>query len=290
MRGGLSRRTRHYLKEGTIDLGIKDISIDRNVSAEQIRARVLSTLLHEVQHALQQIEGFAQGANVQNEARLFQQRWLDEKTAEEAGQALLPGEGLTDLDRKVLDLDEVHIAERALMNFMRGYDDETASEKSKKLAYNFLKAFTDKAGYELYLRSAGETESRQVQYRQDLDAEARRHEFPFVLPESEANISFGTADYADDRMQATHGLDRFGKPVMDNSGDYAPDDTRIMRALLGGMTPYKRGLERARQLERAKVNADRIERQTGWRRDDLGEWRFKLNRTAAKNLNLESVH
>ena len=137
--------------------------------------------IHEMQHAIQQREGFQRGANprdLKNKAipaklkdvvfkRAMQEMAISNKMRE-LGYPITEGKGLNlslpDVQKKVQEYGE---KDPNLLLLLGEY--RQASEKLKKYPNRF----------EQYTRSAGETEARAVQTRQMMSPEERRATFPF---------------------------------------------------------------------------------------------------------------
>ena len=112
-----------------------------------------STLLHELQHAVQQREGFAKGGSV---------------------------EGMQSLMAKRLDVKSRF--DRALEQFMTTSDPIAKGNAQQEMTHYGLELAklpnADSAG-DAYLKLAGEAEARAVQSRMDMTPEQRRATFPF---------------------------------------------------------------------------------------------------------------
>lgn len=150
----------------------------------------LNALLHEIQHGIQQIEGFAKGGSIESAGTIKAQAkneweyWLNAYALKHE-----TVEGLK------LPLDE---AMAALNDLDFGINEDHAAE-AKRYSLDELKAKSDAAYAELqrtgdtpretYLRHAGEVEARNTQARQNLNDEDRRS-----TPPSE------TADRTDDEI------------------------------------------------------------------------------------------
>ena len=120
------------------------------------------TLLHEVQHIIQRIEGFARGANSKNSYHQFQKAYRAFKQSLRRGDSLWPG--------------GEQMAEKTALAFRHI---EKLAKRGQKISYRLLNDATwglfPKVldNYDLYERSAGEIEARNVAKRIALDETER---------------------------------------------------------------------------------------------------------------------
>lgn len=171
---------------------------------------MLSTVLHELQHAVQNKEGFAHGSNVQkwvkdpeglkrlndalSDARRVEEAFWNEP---EVIAKLKSSPALSGLfkDRFEWMKDEVAVAKFLVQTekFNMGTPDaaKPALAEFKKLFPEFMETIkigaeakklatdVEKAAFERYKKSFGETEARIVQERQELPASERRKIYPY---------------------------------------------------------------------------------------------------------------
>ena len=142
-------------------LGIS-ITLPENVTSKNTK----SILLHEIQHAIQDIEGFARGGSPESVLQEVQKE-LD-KIKSKASDA----ERFMELDRKLFGDDSKRTQESRV-----AYNE--LAEKYNKLfnAVNEserIEAFGDLTSNELYKRLAGEVEARNVEKRASMTPEQRR--------------------------------------------------------------------------------------------------------------------
>lgn len=147
-----------------------------------------STLIHEIQHAIQDIEGFALGGNIEQ----FKEEIEKRKPITKAQEKLV--EDVDFYNKNVENKEQF-----TLLDFMKGqikfdnkeglYDDDfiksyLLSEEDILTAYNRNKAKlekfknelkNEKSSYDKYYSLAGEVEARNVQHRMHMDSE-QRHE------------------------------------------------------------------------------------------------------------------
>jgi hypothetical protein len=158
---GDSTRGQYSPTDNRVDIGS---TLSNNPSAAS------STALHELQHAIQETEGFARGGS----ATQFQPTALGAKAAEiktELSKALTGGTSSS--TREIIDNFDYLPA-------------DTATQIAKKFGFNdpndlrnFIILESNKTTpFEQYRRLAGEAEARAVQGRKVLDREQRRRVFP----------------------------------------------------------------------------------------------------------------
>jgi len=135
--------------QGAFDSATDSITLNAPVQPRDGR----STLLHELQHAVQQREGFAKGGSV---------------------------EGMQSLMTKRLDVKSRF--DRALEQFMTTSDPIAKGNAQQEMTHYGLELAklpnADSAG-DAYLKLAGEAEARAVQSRMNMTPEQRRATFPF---------------------------------------------------------------------------------------------------------------
>lgn len=128
-----------------------------------------STLLHEVQHAIQMDENFAMGASPKDEAADFQYRLMNEKLTER-DRAVIHHLGLDTMLRRYQNAFE-----------LAAKDDDSDKEVREvyvQIAGKAAQELVGKIGVAHYLRSAGEIESRLVQRRMRYPEKGRRQQPP----------------------------------------------------------------------------------------------------------------
>jgi len=167
-----------------------DNIIKVNASFEYSPSKVRSLLLHEVQHAIQHIEGFAKGGNTEQIEREFnaaQAEWnaryyayeLEEKAKEMDGEynqsevekALI--KEYEDLDMTD-DLPDKETRIKGFNYFARGYADRSMDDAIKLFRLNERQGVKFDS-YQEYLKLAGEVEARNVQKRLGMTDEERRN-------------------------------------------------------------------------------------------------------------------
>ena len=140
-----------------------------------------SILIHEIQHAIQNIEGFAKGGNnktadmLRDKARVWAWRNALIHTAKERPEL----SGTTAVEKALIEeykedgLEDYIPSEeqriKGLNLYLRGYDNEGYEQ-----AYNQMHKVMPREDYTTYRRLAGEVESRNAQKRMDMTAEQRR--------------------------------------------------------------------------------------------------------------------
>lgn len=235
---------------------------------------VRSALAHEIQHLIQRIENFGRGGNPTSEARAVAERLLKGEETERDKAIMSLDDELSNLwaniiqQRLIIAREEAKGDPKRYLGLLGAQRFEQAPERTGrdhlviKAAKDKIKVLADELsrplGLYLYQSIAGEMEAREVQARLDETDPVYARDMPDLkrgLPDTLIGVApqEGLADFL------------AGSPAM---------------------APYEQGLRRAAQLEKANVSPDVIARQTGWRRDDDGQWQFSLNPTAAKNLGL----
>jgi hypothetical protein len=129
------------------------IRVNPDMPAEKAK----STILHEVQHAIQGEEGFNRGANYAQQVSKYQSQ-KDETISV-----------IEELNRE---------ASKYLKEGNQAKYDELMSVRDD-LAMQYIKINPEKQGYEDYLKHGGEAESRLVQNRMNLGPEELRQYYPY---------------------------------------------------------------------------------------------------------------
>ena len=204
----LSKEDKKKVEDSTIDFirnGIwkrqSDIVKFKNGLSEQYGKLVLNsngiaTLLHELQHAIQQIEGFAKGTNEKLGERLYYKEALKTKPEETYFAWFLSrnnsAKKLNQIGReRVIRYAEIYDKSRlvdedlAYLNKLIDYLKGISDDEYKKLvsrAAKIVKA-AEKAGEVNYEKSAGEVEARNVERRSTLSDEKRQKYSPEATEE-----------------------------------------------------------------------------------------------------------
>lgn len=145
----------------------KNYKIERTV--EGLSKNVKSALIHEIQHEIQKIEGFARGGNPDKFASMEELRrgLEDAKTRlKEADEALETAEDLGYSDETLIDDKPV------------SYYKELKQEAQKQIDYITPKIENYKEPFDAYQSLAGEIEARNVQARMDMTEEQRKTASP----------------------------------------------------------------------------------------------------------------
>lgn len=179
----------NYLPDGTsglydganIELNAKEAS--RFEGEDLNNENIYGTLLHEIQHAVQDIEGFAKGGNMQTATtKEGIDAIINKKTAEkerilqeiEAERKILSSEEELDLaaqlDGRTIEDERKHINDE-IDELAQTYDNLTA--QIDRIREKGVVSMTD--AKDLYHRLAGEVESRNVTERMDMTPEERRN-------------------------------------------------------------------------------------------------------------------
>ncbi|MCC8020575.1 MAG: hypothetical protein LIO63_01090 [Akkermansia sp.] len=245
---------------GSFSPSTRTISLNKSLFADSDKLR--STLLHEIQHAIQDIEGFAAGSNAAAAGDKAQRiQWAREKLKDyrwDLKQTEAYPEEMKDMDRSALEgardklladymdfLEKLSIEKRKerreatdeelkkkdeLWMSYRDYDSllSMVDSKRKKNAREVIESLKEKikqtqaqlrgvhgvrqslSDYELYRRTPGEIESRNVQERRDWTAE-QRQATPFndtlEYPGEAVNFgSFSVAEAKEKKLFDEHGV------------------------------------------------------------------------------------
>lgn len=162
-----------YGKNGTYLESKNTIEINSKLSAEEAR----KALLHEIQHAVQSIEGFTSGGNLEsNRAAVEEVMNIMELTEQQRKMASL------DLLAKYSDMVKRPIHDKLLA-------------LAQKNGFNTVKEYINSLGdYSYYERIAGEVEARDVARRSDMDSEQRKNTRPDVDREDVVFADSAVAD------------------------------------------------------------------------------------------------
>lgn len=173
------------------------ISEDTIYMNENLRNSPETTLIHEIQHVVQGIEGFTQGTSPEHSASASVNNSLKTKDAirsklrEEAKNTpgLLNTIGMYD---EYIDYLESHNDNVSATQFAKAYDrvaSEISGERAQELFWDYAEA-TEKyydlrkransIGNVLYRKTAGEIEARDVATRKDMTAEQRKNIRPDI--------------------------------------------------------------------------------------------------------------
>ncbi|MBO5355705.1 MAG: hypothetical protein J6B09_06535, partial [Clostridia bacterium] len=206
--------------------GIKanEISIDRNLSDKEIK----NTLIHEIQHAVQQIEDYSGGAN--------STYWANKLGYEnpEAYQIALDNLRREYRDMRQHSTDSFLAKVKEFLYLTRNTKEQDYSPEQKAMFRNLLRdpdgksfgtymhyyqklmemdeRFGDNHPYKMYLRTAGEVEANDAQRRIDLNAEQRKDLRPDI---DRTNVLFADKESV-----------FFGKDVTDFDKIILPDDVK----------------------------------------------------------------
>uniref|UniRef100_UPI00402A0474 LPD38 domain-containing protein n=1 Tax=Alloprevotella sp. TaxID=1872471 RepID=UPI00402A0474 len=152
---------------------------------------IASVLAHEVQHAIQQIEGFASGGNPESMQERFEaakeewraRAWADalrdkaDEMGEHYNQAAVEKALIDEYKEMGMDNDEWMPNKETRMKgfnyFARGYADRSLDADIKKFRLN-ESTRSDFSPYVEYTKLGGEVESRNVEHRMNMTPEERR--------------------------------------------------------------------------------------------------------------------
>lgn len=208
-----------------------------------------SAILHEIQHWIQEKEGFAGGSSPAFEAFNFEKRFR-------AG-------ALTPDDEAVMRLPEVAAASKAMIAVAEQLaKQDNPSEDLLAAGQFFTKRYMDAIGYFLYERVSGEVEAREVQHRQFLSEEARSDIWPSPTHPDVQIVRPRASPYADD-MLALAGRRAIGAP--------------------------KEAMARAEAMEGRGRSPEAIWQATGTMRGIEGKQRWEIDDSGAKIIGLDKA-
>lgn len=200
------------------------IVIGRDFFTESHREQV-GTIMHEVQHVIQGIEGFARGGST----REFRSPKTDLLTKIRINNRIDLGLEIMGLKGNSLDLDAARKTADILLE--KGDPDSDLVKKAAefKRLDKALSDYNKNTAYGKYKRLGGEIESRNIEYRLDFTDEERRAISPEQtrdVPREEAIIRF------DDGTEINYTNQESGKLYSQTEGD-----------ILGSYDPYTREVE-----------------------------------------------
>ncbi len=159
--------------------------------------QALSVILHELQHEIQYIEGFARGGSVETiaeEMRKAEARLARVENSDEVKQAR---EWISSATREVLDRNLPDKEELAKLQEIEAHAVKTWSDFAEfRKASAEINRFGLSSPREAYRRLAGETEARNVQARQRMTAAQRRETSPQEtqdIPDDQQIVRFSLA-------------------------------------------------------------------------------------------------
>lgn len=149
----------------------KEISLSVNENSN-----LHSTLMHEIQHAIQDIEGFSKGGNIQS-AVLSQMKGVKEKMEKYSriyDEYMMNREYDSDDYREVMR--HLQIAEEIKKENSEAIDEyEKLKEEYENLELRLIQGSFNEQNFNDYRRISGEVEARNVQNRLDMDDVQRRN-------------------------------------------------------------------------------------------------------------------
>lgn len=144
---------------------------------DQFRPKMQSTLLHEIQHHVQDIEGFAKGGQPEQFKLTAEHRKANEKIIENNAAAIVirvlaDDFGLTIPQAASIAKDRGLTFDNVIVDLAK--NKSIADMRAKIAELNAKNALSEWGGYEGYKRLAGEVEARNVQHRETWTPEQRR--------------------------------------------------------------------------------------------------------------------
>ena len=228
----------------------------KNGDSTLYQSNLKSTLMHEIQHFIQEQEGFAKGTNLEEKQRTTQKykEVLREKDGElseyyeKIGVSDWIKENMPRLQNDEITIDQF-FEEQTKFKHNSKYGEEIKKlQKEYKEYQNRYKVFA-RDPYDLYTNTAGEIEARQVQERLNYTKEQRQKEMPFikdaktVYAEPILNRRYGIIPTSDaDIRYSLSEVDNQGRTLTKEQQEYFKDskvrdsEGRLLEVYHG--TPY----------------------------------------------------
>jgi len=145
-----------------------------------------SFITHEIQHSIQEIEGFSLGSNIDNEIDKVNAK-ANNLTFEEYKDAISSFE--TELENKKQELDQINNSKRWNKSWKASGVEVEINKLKAELKKLINTTASEQEAFENYRKSAGEVEARNVQSRLELTPEERRNtllaETADIVPENQ---------------------------------------------------------------------------------------------------------
>ena len=275
---------------GSLRGGDTPNTMEFSVTSRGLAQHPRSTMLHEMQHAIQGIEGMSPGGNI---AMAFQ-----DPRAHEILKKLR--EDIT----RPSTFEEFQRANRFPPEKAQAAYDEYVKTYKAPISPSIELALQQQAAKEYYKRLAGEAEARATQYREGMGAAERKAEFPYasydVLPEDliVKNPKVGLSDNLDamqmelDNNKITGGMSQAArearaklKPLGEEFGAKAAEQARYKEAMAGVPLKDMKSFEewRATQPQATPEELDAMRKEMGMAGGGLAEKLAKLLRAPAKS-------
>lgn len=171
--------------EGAYSPGFKEIVLKRSDILNKKKFK--NNIIHEIQHAIQDIEGFASGTNIEDANRALNGR-IGELYTEQRSLNKIENEMIDQLLAKYSKMDEEGTLSEAEIDALaeKEYAELRESIKNSELGKAIqenaaeIKRLKGFSGYDYYKNTAGEIEARDSASRRELDSEARRLAAPDI--------------------------------------------------------------------------------------------------------------
>jgi len=274
--------------------GAQHISLNKKLLDSGMEGELLNTLIHEMQHAIQDTEGFASGSNprywerrlkegadarTKTERAAAEEAWRkynqireeDPAFFEEASALML---STPDSPRGAIDWDTLQPLEPDPPEW-QAFDarrDELEEKYGGEKLFSFMDLFHDvkskettrRSPYELYRNTAGEIEARDVQARSQMDSEQRKKTPPNLGDEDVVFADDRIISLAEDDPEILHLADQIKA---------AQDQLNTMESVANIKAPLhypKRQSDRTAWAERELKKYGRYIERQGFGRIDLG--------------------
>ena len=182
----------------------------KNGNSTLYQNKLKSTLMHEIQHFIQEQEGFAKGTNVEHMTGIHDRyiekiRDLNTQLSELYEKSGVNGDWVEKNMPRVksgeITIDEF-FEEQKQARLNSEYGEQIKKVQEEKDNYVRRYGIFEQSGYDLYKNTAGEIEAREVQKRLNYTPEQRKSEIPFtkdkntVFDEPYLNRKFGIVKHS----------------------------------------------------------------------------------------------
>lgn len=259
-----------------------------------------STLIHEIQHAIQHYEGFATGANVEYwKVKNGQDIESLEREIRKNSRVLeLYQDAANNVFDKLVDFDDFE--DKTGLDFINLFDEDNMKkskaylkeklpeglyevsegyiDRGKEYAEKYislmkkLRTLKEQTAMDLYKNTAGEIEARDVQNRMNMTEEERKNTFPESMKKN-GDVVFANAMNNRDTEYAKEQSD--SNSESDKNVKYSFGGKNSKTADIGL-------LKQAENLEKDGASAEEIRKETGWSRGLDNKWKFEIDDSQAK--------
>lgn len=238
-----------------------------NVGTQGHQGETRSVLLHEIQHAIQDIEGWARGGSPGEDALKPLLAGIQQEAKDHHENVVKPM--IAEWGKARRD-----VAQQSLRDGLSMPDAKARAEEATKHLEDLVKTESNKVynmqvnpDFEAYMRLQGEAEARNTQTRAGKATHELRDSFP---------------------------LDTYDRPIDKLIKLFNGDSNSVQGSFLGqeAKTANLDNLAKAKQMHNDGVGEPDILKQTGWFRGIDSQWRYEIpsNKASFKNAPLEGKH